>query len=297
MRTDNNFKNLGRRAAEISLFKYFSVGTIYFWLILFALVPIVLIITASLLSHDTITLLRLPFTFDSYGQIINLAYGKIFLYSVKIAGGCTLLCLLVGYPFAFIIARSKLRYRTLLLLFVIIPFWTSSLIRTYAIMAILKAKGILNTFLLWLGIIHQPLQMLYSDTAVFIGLMYALLPFMILPLYATIEKLDSNLLDAARDLGANRFTIFIKIILPLTMPGIVAGVMLVLLPAMTMFYIPVLLGGAKSMLLGNLIQNQFLDISNWPMGSAISVALLFIMAIMMFIYWKVAKNNKGQELV
>ncbi len=278
-------------------FKYFSIGTIYFWLIIFALVPIVLIIVARLIRHDTIALFRLPFTLDSYGQVINPAYGKIFLYSVKIAGGCTLLCLLVGYPFAFMVARSKLRYRTLLLLLVIIPFWTSSLIRTYAVMAILKAKGLLNTFLLWLGIIHQPLLLLYSDTAVFIGLMYALLPFMILPLYANIEKLDNNLLDAARDLGANRFIIFIKIILPLTIPGIIAGIMLVLLPAMTMFYIPVLLGGAKSMLLGNLIQNQFLGISNWPMGSAISVVLLLIMGVMMLVYWKVSKNHKGQELV
>lgn len=278
-------------------FKYVSLSTVGLWLTLFALIPIILILIASILSHDTINLLRLPIIWSNYYHVINSVYGKIFLDSVKIAGSCTLLCLVIGYPFAFIVARAKPVYRTLLLLLVIIPFWTSSLIRTYALMAILKAKGIFNSVLLWLGLIHQPLQLLYSDTAVFIGLVYSLLPFMILPLYANIEKLDNSLIDAARDLGANRFTTFVKIILPLTMPGIIAGIMLVFLPAMTIFYIPVLLGGAKSMLLGNLIQNQFLDVSNWPMGATISVLLLILMAIMLLIYWWSSKNEKQREFI
>lgn len=278
-------------------FRFISVSIIWLWLALFALVPILLMFLASLLMHDTIHLLELPFTLISYKQVINPAYAKVFLYSIEVAGFCSVICLLISYPFAFLVARSKARYRTFLLLLVMIPFWTSSLIRTYAIMAILKAKGILNNFLLAIGIIHHPLELLYSNTAVFIGLVYALLPFMVLPLYANIEKLDEALIEAAKDLGANKITIFFRIILPLTMPGIIAGIMLVFLPAMTMFYIPVLLGGAKSMLLGNLIQNQFLEISNWPMGSAISVVLMILMAIMLFIYWRVSQNNKSGELV
>lgn len=279
------------------LFKYTALSTIWLWLGLFALIPLLLVFAASLVSHDSIHLFRLPFTLSNYQQLLSIIYGKIFIYSIKVSAICALICLVISYPFAYIVARIRNPlYRNFLLLFVIIPFWTSSLIRTYAIMAILKTKGLLNSFLLWLGIIHQPILLLYSNTAVFVGLVYSLLPFMILPLYANIEKLDNRLVEAARDLGAKNLTIFIKIILPLTMPGIIAGIMLVFLPAMTMFYIPVLLGGAKNMLLGNLIQNQFLEISNWPMGSAISVMLIALMAILIVVYWRISKNSK-QELI
>jgi spermidine/putrescine transport system permease protein len=165
-------------------------------------------------------------------------------------------------------------------------------------MAILKGQGILNSTLMTLGIIDQPMQLLYSNLAVFIGLTYDLLPFMILPLYANIEKLDDTLLEAARDLGASRLRIFFKIILPLTMSGIMAGLLLVFLPAMTMFYVPDLLGGSKSMLLGNLIENQFLLVTNWPVGSAISIMLIAIMSVLLLIYWRFTKKSGNrQELV
>ncbi|MBA2654656.1 MAG: spermidine/putrescine ABC transporter permease PotB [Gammaproteobacteria bacterium] len=282
---------------EYPLFKRFSLGLIWIWLTVFAFLPIVLVITASLLHRDSMTLLRLPFTVTNYLHLFNNAYVKIFLKSFEIAGLSTLLCLLIAYPFAYLIAQTKVKYRSLLLLLVIIPFWTSSLIRTYAIMALLKTKGILNQFLLITGIIHHPLQLLYTETAVFIGLVYDLLPFMILPLYANIEKLDHTLVDAARDLGAKKITIFLRIILPLTMPGILAGIMLVFLPAMTLFFVPVMLGGSKTMLLGNLIQNQFLTSNNWPMGAATSVCLLLIMAVLIAIYWRNSKSENRQDLV
>lgn len=172
-----------------------------------------------------------------------------------------------------------------------IPFWTSSLIRTYAIMILIKAKGLLNSFLLWLGIIHHPLQLLYSTPAVIIGLIYSLLPFMILPLYSSIEKLDHSLIEAARDLGASKFRVFYKIIIPLTKPGIIGGILLVFLPAMTLFYIPDILGGAKSMLLGNLIENQFLQITNWPLGAATSTLLLVFMTLLILAFWKTIKTT------
>jgi spermidine/putrescine transport system permease protein len=283
--------------SERNPFKHFSLSLIGVWLIIFALLPTLLVIIVSLLQRDPMTLVRLPLTLQNYLHLFNHAYLRIFLKSFEIAGLSTLLCLVMAYPFAYLIAQTKTKYRSLLLLFVIIPFWTSSLIRTYAILAILKSKGLLNQLLLFLGIIHQPLQLLYSDTAVFIGLVYDLLPFMILPLYANIEKLDHTLIDAARDLGAKRVTIFLRIILPLTMPGIIAGILLVFLPAMTLFFVPVMLGGAKSLLVGNLIQNQFLTLIDWPMGAATSVCLLLIMGLLVVLYWRNSKNEDQAELL
>lgn len=276
-------------------FKYIIIGVIWLWLAIFAIGPNSLVLLTSLLQQGDNELVHLQLTLSNYLALFDTVYLKIFLHSLGLAGVCTIICLIVGYPFAFIIARSNNRFKGFLLFLVIIPFWTSSLIRSYAIVAILKTKGILNSLLLSLGIINEPLHILYSSTAVMIGLVYSLLPFMILPLYANIEKLDMRLLDAARDLGANKSTVLIKIILPLTLPGIIAGSMLVFLPAMSMFYIPDLLGGAKSVLIGNLIQNQFLTARNWPMGSAVSVMLTLLMGLMLILYWRSAKQNKDKR--
>lgn len=264
------------------------------------MVPVLLTFITSFLTPDSGSLVIFKPTFQNYLQLFNPAYLRILLQSLYLAGSCTALCLIIGYPFAFIIARSKSKHRSLLLLLVMIPFWTSSLIRTYAIMALIKAKGILNTVLLAIGIIHHPLPILYSYWAVLFGCVYDLLPFMILPLYANIEKLNPELLEAAQDLGASKIRTMLQVVFPLTMPGIIAGTLLVFLPAMTMFYIPVLLGGAKNLLLGNLIENQFLSANNWPMGAAISMLITLVMGIMIFIYWHNAmKKNKTnlQELV
>lgn len=279
-------------------FKQSSVVIIWFWLALFALIPNLLVFVTSLLEQGDNELIRLQVTLSNYFTLFDPIYLKIFFDSFYIAGICTMICLVVGYPFSYVLARTRSQYKNILLFLVIIPFWTSSLIRTYAIVAILKTNGILNSFLLWLGVIQQPLHLLYTSTAVMVGLVYSLLPFMILPLYANIEKLDLRLLDAARDLGANKIVIFLKIILPLTMPGILAGSMLVFLPAMSMFFIPDILGGSKSLLIGNLIQNQFLAARNWPVGSAVSVALTLMMGLMLLIYWRANKNDKmNRELL
>jgi spermidine/putrescine transport system permease protein len=277
-------------------FQYFSIGLIWVWLGIFACIPILLVLATSLLSNSVDTnFIQLHLTFQNYIALIDTVYLKIFLHSFSLSGVVTLLCLLLGYPFAYILARLEEKYRAILLLLVIIPFWTSSLIRTYAIVILLKAKGILNAFLIHIGIIQLPLQLLYTNTAVLIGLVYTLLPFMILPLYANIEKLDTELLDAARDLGASRIRMFFKIILPLTWPGILAGCMLVFLPAMSMFYIPDLLGGAKSMLVGNLIVDQFLAAHNWPSGAAVSIMLTLLMGLLLGIYWYTASGNNKKE--
>ncbi|CAM4446856.1 MAG: Spermidine/putrescine transport system permease protein PotB [Legionellaceae bacterium] len=279
-------------------FRLIALSLIWIWLIVFAVIPTGLVLFTSLLQQGDHELVRLQLTLDNYSALFNTIYFKIFIQSLLLAGSCSLICLIIGYPFAYILARAKPRYKGILLLFVIIPFWTSSLVRTYAIVAILKTKGILNTLLLNIGLIHKPLHLLYSSSAVMIGLVYSLLPFMILPLYANIEKLDTRLIDAARDLGANKYRVFVKIIIPLTLPGIIAGCMLVFLPAMSMFYIPDILGGAKSILIGNLIQNQFLTARNWPLGSAVSIGLTLMMGLLLLLYWRSTKQNKnGQNLL
>ncbi len=277
--------------------KYTSLGVIWLWLMVFALLPFCLVALASFASHDDAHLLSFPLTLANYSELNNSIYVKIFKQSFYIAGTCTIICLLLGYPFAYIIARMQNRYKRLLTLLIVIPFWTSSLIRTYSMITMLKPKGVISSILMGLGLIDKPLPLLFTDTSVMIGLVYNLLPFMILPLLSNIERLDIRLVDAARDLGANRLTTFRKIIIPLTMPGIISGCILVFLPAMTIFYIPDLLGGSKSILLGNLIQNQFLIAQNWPLGSAISVVFTLLLAIMLFIYWRTMGKKDHREFI
>lgn len=278
-------------------FRFLTLTMAWSWLAIFALIPTVMVLITSFLETTPSQNIVFNFTLENYAELVDLAYLKIFLRSLLIAGCCTLLCLLISYPFAYGIAHARPRYRSMLLLLVIIPFWTSSLIRTYAIMTILKTKGIINSVLLSLGIIHLPLQLLYTNTALFIGLTYTLLPFMLLPLYANMEKMDLTLIDAARDLGAKRLTVLRKILIPITMPGILAGSMMVFLPAMTLFYIPNLLGGAKSMLLGNLIQEQFLSAGNWPLGAASSVLLIIFMLLLAHWYWQRSPDTDKAELL
>ncbi len=276
-------------------FRFFSLSTVFIWLLLFSFLPFCLIIFTSFMNPGEINLVEFPLTLASYSQLNNHTTLRIFEKSFLMAGLCTFICLLIGYPFAYIIACINNRWKNTLLLLVIIPFWTSSLIRSYALIAILKAKGLLNNVLMAIGIIDHPLSILYTNYAVMIGLIYNLLPFMILPIMTNVERLDGRLIDAAKDLGANWFTTFWKIIIPLTFPGIIAGSILVFLPAMTMFYIPDILGGAKSILLGNLIQNQYLVAQNWPLGSAFSTVLTLMLITLILIYLLATRTNKKRE--
>lgn len=277
------------------LFKTLSIGLLTTWLLVFALVPLISALTISFLSFDDAHFFKWPFTISNYAQVLDPLFLHIISRSLWMSVVTTTLCLLLAYPFAYALSSIKSNLKPLLLCLMIIPFWTSSIIRIYAIMALIKTRGIVNTLLLHLGIIHQPLHMLFTQYAVFIGLVYNLLPYMILPIYTNIEKLDSRLIDAAKDLGANRFTIFVKIILPITMPGIIAGVILVFLPTMTLFYIPDLLGGAQSMLLGNLITTQMLTIRNWPLGCATSIVLTLVMLILLGIYHGIQPKKRERS--
>ena len=278
-------------------FQKITVAIIFSWLIFFVLIPNLLVLTVSFLTRDGSDFYALPFTLDNYISLFNPLYAQVVWNSLYMSGIATIICLLIGYPFAFMVSKINPKYRPFLLFLVVLPFWTNSLIRIYGMKVFLGVKGVLNTMLMDMGILSEPIRILNTEVAVIIGLVYLLLPFMILPLYSAIEKLDGRLLEAARDLGANAVQRFFRVILPLTMPGIVAGCLLVLLPAMGMFYVADLLGGAKVLLVGNVIKSEFLISRNWPFGSAISIGLTILMALLIFVYYRANKLlNKKVEL-
>lgn len=276
---------------ERSVFKTAVITLISVWLLLFVLIPNLLIFGVSFLERHESDFVTFSFTLENYSRIFSAVYFKVFTDSFKLAFITTFVCLFIGYPFAYRLAQIKGSAKHFLLMLIIIPFWTSSLIRTYAIMIVLKTNGVFNNTLMALGIINEPLEILYTGTAVTIGMVYSLLPFMILPLYAGIEKLDKAYVEAAGDLGANKVQTFVKVIIPLTMPAIIAGCSLVFLPSFCLFYIPDLMGGAKDLLVGNLIKNQFLTARDWPFGSAVSVMLTVIMSLLLLAYWKSTKSQ------
>ncbi|TNI72533.1 spermidine/putrescine ABC transporter permease PotB [Aeromonas veronii] len=277
-------------------FRNGAIALILGWLTLFVFLPNLMIIGVSFLTRDESELIAPLFTLSNYGRLLDPLYFEVLLHSLWLALLATSICLLVGYPFAWLLAHLPARIRPLLLFLVVVPFWTNSLIRTYALKVLLGNRGLINGWLLDLGLIERPLQMMYTEVAVIIGLVYVLLPFMVLPLYSSIEKLDGRLLEAARDLGANGWQRLVRIILPLTLPGIIAGCLLVFLPAMGMFYVSDLLGGAKHLLIGNLIKTQFLNSRDWPFGAAISVMLTVLMALLVYCYWRAGKllSKKGE---
>lgn len=276
-----------------AVFRRFSIGLIAAWLAVFVLVPTLMVIGTSLLTRDDGNFVALPLSAASYLRLLDPMYADVFCESFVMAATATLLCLLIGYPFAWITARAPTPWRHLLLLLVIVPFWTNSLIRTYAVKLILATNGGLNSALAALGYSGEPLQLLYTQFAVITGMVYVLLPFMILPLYAVIEKLDWRLLEAAADLGAGPVQRFLRVVLPLTLPGIVAGALLVFLPALGLFYVSDVLGGARELLVGNLIRNEFLSSRDWPFGAAASVSLVLVMALLLALYlWTAKRANQ-----
>lgn len=271
-------------------FRRFAIILTLVWLGLFVLAPHVLVLMTSVMTPDPQHLAVWPLTLDSWQRLLEPLYAEVFWHSLWLSAVTTAICLLLGYPFAWIVAKLPGMWRGVLLFLMIVPFWTNSLIRTYAIKLILGNKGLVNTFLLGLGLVDEPVQLLYTPFAVIFGLAYVLLPFMVLPLVSSFDKLDKNLIEAAHDLGAGFWQRFRHIILPLTMPGVIAGCLIVFLPAMGMFYVADLLGGAKNLLLGNIIKNQFLVVRDWPFGAAFSVALIGIMALLMWLYFLANKR-------
>jgi spermidine/putrescine transport system permease protein len=286
-----------RKLKSSQVLRYGGVVGVFFWFLIFACLPMLLMLVISFMQSDDAHLVRWHFTLTNYQQLLSPLFFRIFIHSFEFALACTVITLFLAYPAAYFISICSNRVKPVLMLMMVVPFWTSSLVRTYAMMALVKTKGLVNTALLALGVIHKPLLMLYTDPAMLIGLAYNLLPYMVLPLYSNFEKLDYRLFDAARDLGASRWQVFSRITLPLTLPGILTGVLFVFLPAMTLFYIPDLLGGAHGVLLGNLVKAQFVTMSDWPGGAATSVVLTVILLVMLgCIRWRV-KQSQLQELV
>ncbi|MCW6030509.1 MULTISPECIES: spermidine/putrescine ABC transporter permease PotB [unclassified Pantoea] len=272
------------------------VALIVSWLTLFVLLPNLMIFATSFLTRDDAHFVSMAFTLNNYTRLLDPLYADVLLHSLNMALIATLCCLLLGYPFAWCLTKLPARLRPLMLFLLIVPFWTNSLIRIYGLKIFLSTRGWLNEFLLWLGVIDKPFRIMYTSEAVILGLIYILLPFMVLPLYSSLEKLDKSCLEAARDLGASKLKTFLRIILPLTMPGIVAGCLLVFIPAMGLFFVADLLGGAKNLLIGNVIKSQFLNIRDWPFGAATSIVMTLLMGLMLLAYWRAARmlNSKAE---
>ena len=249
------------------------------WLLAFVVVPTAILFVYSFCERDEVGGVVFSFTLENYRRVFDPVYLNIFVRSIGYAGLTTVICAVVGYPVAYYIARAPGTLRHRLLLLVMVPFWTSFLIRTYAWITILKQEGLLNGLLHSFAMTAAPLNLLYTPTAVVIGLVYAYLPFMILPIYGSAEKLDNSLIEAAHDLGAGPLRAFSAVIVPLTMPGIAAGTLLVFVPAIGMFAITDLMGGARVPMIGNVIQNQFLQARDWPFGAALGVIFLLMFAV------------------
>ena len=279
----------------------------YAWLLLFFLAPFAIILKISvadpLVALPPFTPLidwaaqgwdRIHLTLDNYLFLFqDRYYAVIYLNSIKLAAISTLLCLLLGYPMAYFIARQPARWRNLLLLGIVLPFWISFLLRVYAWIGLLNTNGVINQVLQWLGLIDQPLQLIYNDFAVYLGIVYSYLPFMILPLYANLEKQDLDLQDAAADLGARRWQVFHDVTLPLSMPGVIAGCLLVFIPAIGEFIIPALLGSADTLMIGRALWDEFFISRDWPVASAVSVILLLILVVPMMWFQKVQTRQDG----
>lgn len=259
----------------------FMVAVPYLWLIVFFVLPFIIILKISL--ADPI-MARPPFSetvsADNFIFLFNdKLYAITYLRSIMLAAAATALCLLLGFPMAYGIARAAPDVRSFLLLLIVLPFWISFLLRVYAWMGLLNNYGVINNALIWLGVIDQPLQIMYTDFAIFIGLTYSYLPFMILPLYATLERMDLDLVDAALDLGASKTAAFWDITWPLARAGVIAGCLLVFIPAMGEYVIPYLLGGPESLMIGRVLFDEFYFNRDWPLASAVAIMLLLILVV------------------
>ncbi|NME10967.1 ABC transporter permease [Paraclostridium bifermentans] len=246
------------------------------WSALFIVIPLILVLVFSFTVENGD---KLIFSLENYKRLINPIYLKVFLRSIVLAGSSTIICLLVGYPVAYIISKAHISKRNTLILLFILPMWMNFLLRTYAWVAILGKNGILNSFLGLFGI--EPVTLLYTNFAILLGMVYNFLPFMVLPIYTSLSKMDNDLINAARDLGANSFQVFTKVIFPLSVPGVISGITMVFMPAVTTFAISRLLGGGKFMLLGDLIEQQFTVVGDWNFGSAISIFMMIVILISM----------------
>jgi putrescine transport system permease protein len=288
--------------------RLFVIGTPYLWLGLFFLVPFVLVLKISLSESilaqppygplwetDSSGHVEVKASAENFSYLVRDPFYKAaYLKALKTAFFSTLIALLIGYPMAYGIARAKQPWRNTLLMLVVLPFWTSFLIRVYAWKVILQGNGPLNAMLLWLGVVDEPVQILYTDFAIYLGIVYSYLPFMVLPLYAAIERLDLTLNEAAANLGAPPWRVFLSITLPLSLPGIIAGCGLVFIPAVGEFVIPEMLGGPNAAMIGRVLWNEFFANRDWPIASAVAVAMLIFLVVPIMLFQRYEARAEGR---
>jgi len=266
------------------------------WWAVFLVVPVGLVIAYSVFQRGTYGGVVPTFTLDNFVRALDPLYLRVFLFSLRVAVIATVIALLIGYPAAYFIATLPRRWRTPVLVLVILPFWTSLLIRTYAWIVLLNGEGLINRGLESLGLIKEPLPLLYNEFAIVLGLVYGYLPLMILPIYSSIERLQPELREASADLGGNPIRTFLRVTLPLTLPGLAAGCIFVFVPSLGNFIVPDLLGGGLSIMVGNLIQAQFLKARDWPFGAVLSLALIAMMGVLLFIQAWLQDRDRQQAI-
>lgn len=288
---------IGRKGRKRLRGEALTVLPLYVFTLLFVLGPIVYMIVLSFLTRAETWGVLPEFTLQNYQNIAEPVYLETFWESIKLALTSTVLVILIGYPFGYFMAKLTAKWKKRTMMLLMIPFWTSSLIRLYGWIIIFRAGGILDKFLMPLHITEKSVKILYTYPAVVVGMVYALLPFMIFAVYSSAEKLDFSLVEAARDLGASPMKAFLTVSLKLTLPGLLSGVVLTFVPSMGLFFIADILGGNKVVLVGNLIQEQLMKTHNWPFAAALSVALLALTSLFMFLYRKLSGVKDLEGLV
>ena len=301
--------NFFRRFKKLQLIGLLSPGVL--WILLFFNLPLLIVLFISFVERGRAGSIKIPpiYTLSNYAQLFNACssefsgpqcdpflYLGIFGHSVRIAVVVTIACILLGYPLSFFISQRHPRWRDTLMLLVIIPFWTNFLVRTYALKQVLATEGLLNSLLMNMGLISHPLDLLYNQFAVVVGLVYGYLPFAVLPMYASIEKFDHSLMEAAADLGAGPVRSFLRVMLPMTMPGVIAAFVLVFVPVVGAFITPDIMGGGKVEMIGTLINRQFGVARNWPFGSAISLILMLVVLIGVIAYFRSTPEEERRGL-
>lgn len=291
--------NRFRRSKALQLFGLISPGML--WILLFFNLPILIVLFISFVERGRAGSIRIPpvYTLDNYLQLFNACasefsgpdcnpflYLGIFGHSMRIALIVTFWCIVLGYPLSYFVSRQRPLLRDALMVLVIIPFWSNFLVRTYALKQVLATEGLVNSFLMGLGLVNQPLELMFNEFAVIVGLLYGYLPFAILPMYASIEKFDHSLMEAASDLGAPPWKAFLRVMLPMTLPGVVAALVLVFVPVVGAFITPDIMGGGKIEMIGTLINRQFGVSRNWPFGSAMSLILMLMVLIGVIAYFR-----------
>lgn len=283
-------------SAKLRLRRGALLGPALVWWTALLAAPVLLVLAYSVFQRGVYGGVVYDFSLDNFDRIADSLYLDVLWFSVRVAGEATLVALLIGYPAAWFIATRPERWRTFLLVLVVLPFWTSLLIRTYSWMVLLNDEGLINNGLMSLGVIEEPLSLLYNEFAIVLGLTYGYLPLMILPLYAAIERLSPELREAASDLGASGWRAFLTVTLPLTRAGVTAGCIFVFVPSLGNFLVPDLLGGGREQMVGNLIQTQFLKARDWPFGATLALAIIALMTVVLLIQAWINARDRTQEV-